>query len=60
MPLVLSRRKDESLIIGDHIEVKILAIREGGRVSIGISAPWDVRVVRQELLARDRDRRPDV
>lgn len=46
--LVLSRKKNESVIIGDHIEIKVVAI-EGDVVKIGIEAPRDVEVYRQEI-----------
>lgn len=46
--LILSRRKDESIIIDGNIEVKILEI-EDGKVRIGIEAPRDIDIFRQEL-----------
>ncbi len=47
--LVLSRKKGQSIIIREDIEVKILDIK-GGYVSVGITAPQDVNVFRLELL----------
>ena len=47
--LVLSRKKTESIMIGDHIEVKILAV-EGDQVKIGIVAPKSVKVHRSEVF----------
>lgn len=46
--LVLTRKVDESLIIGDTITVTILAV-EGDKVKLGIVAPRDVPILRQEL-----------
>lgn len=46
--LALSRRKGESLILDNNIEVTILEIR-GEQVKIGINAPKDVMVYRKEL-----------
>ncbi len=49
--LVLARKTDESIIIGDDIHVKIISI-EKGVVKLGIDAPADVSIIREEL-ARD-------
>lgn len=46
--LVLSRQRDETIIIGDGIEVTIVAIR-GDKVRLGITAPKDVSVHRKEV-----------
>ncbi len=51
--LVLSRKESQSIMIGDQIEVKIVAI-QGGRVQLGFSAPQDVRIRRAELGLRLR------
>ncbi len=47
--LVLSRKTNERICIGDGIEVEVLAI-QGGRVKLGISAPDHVRILRTEVL----------
>lgn len=46
--LVLSRKKNQTILIDGGIEVQILQTR-GGIVKVGISAPDDVRIVRGEL-----------
>lgn len=46
--LVLSRRTNESIIIDDKIEIKILKI-EGGAVKVGIIAPKEIKVYRKEI-----------
>jgi len=46
--LVLSRKEGESLIIGDNITLVISKV-VGNRVTIGIEAPKDVKVMRAEL-----------
>ncbi|HHH75917.1 MAG TPA: carbon storage regulator [Phycisphaerae bacterium] len=46
--LVLSRQRDESIIIGDNIEITIVDIR-GEKVRLGISAPPHVPVHRKEV-----------
>lgn len=46
--LVLTRKKDESIIIGGNIEVKVIGI-EDGKVQIGIKAPSTIDIFRKEL-----------
>jgi carbon storage regulator len=46
--LVLSRKIGEKLVIGDNITVVVSKIA-GNRVTLGIEAPGDVRIVRGEL-----------
>jgi carbon storage regulator len=46
--LVLSRQRDESIIIGDNIVVTIVDVR-GEKVKLGIEAPQDVSVHRREV-----------
>ena len=46
--LVLSRQKDESIVIGDNIVIKIVDVK-GGKVKVGVQAPKDVTVHRQEI-----------
>ena len=46
--LVLSRQRDESIIIGDDIVITIVDIR-GEKVRLGIDAPNDISVHRQEI-----------
>jgi carbon storage regulator len=46
--LVLSRQKDESIIIGDDVEVVIVDVR-GDKVRLGITAPKNISVHRREV-----------
>ncbi|OGJ55837.1 carbon storage regulator [Candidatus Peribacteria bacterium RIFCSPHIGHO2_02_FULL_52_16] len=46
--LVLSRHRDESIMIGDDIVVTIVDIR-GDKVRLGVNAPQDIPVHRQEV-----------
>ena len=46
--LVLSRKKDEKIIIGDNITVMVIEIR-GDKVRLGIEAPKEITVHRQEV-----------
>ncbi len=48
--LILSRKAEEEIRLGDNITVKVLSIHNG-QVKLGIDAPRDVRVVRGELYA---------
>lgn len=50
--LILVRKVQQGIWIGDDILIKILDV-ERDRVKLGIEAPSNVRVVRQELLDRD-------
>ena len=47
--LVLSRKVDESLVIGDDIVLTVLAV-EGDKVKIGVAAPREIRILRQEIF----------
>ena len=47
--LVLSRKINETLVIGENIRVTVLGI-EGEQVRIGIEAPREIRVLRQEIF----------
>lgn len=46
--LVLTRKSGEGIVIGDEIQVKVLAI-DGERVKLGIEAPRDLSVHREEV-----------
>ncbi len=50
--LVLRRKVGESIVLAGVINISVLAV-EGERVKIGISAPSDVTIVREELLHVD-------
>ena len=47
--LVLTRKKGETIMIGDQIEVKVISI-EGDQVKLGIVAPMSVKVHRSEVF----------
>ena len=47
--LILSRKENESINIGDNIELKVISI-EKGMVKLGIEAPNDISILRSELL----------
>ena len=49
--LVLARQQEETVIIGDDIQVKVVSIR-GGKVKLGFSAPRHLSVHRHEVYHR--------
>jgi carbon storage regulator len=52
--LILSRRPGESLTIGDKIVVTVVSIN-GNQIRLGIDAPRDVRVLRDEIYKAIRE-----
>lgn len=46
--LVLTRKKNESILIGEEIEIKILSI-DGDQIKLGVNAPYEVDIYRKEL-----------
>lgn len=49
--LILSRRLQETLVIGEDIEVTVLAVK-GNQVRLGVKAPQNVEVDREEIRIR--------
>lgn len=52
--LVITRKKGESLLIGDGIEIKIVKV-EDGNVRLAISAPKDITILRKEVFERVKE-----
>jgi carbon storage regulator len=52
--LVLTRRKNQSIVIGDDIIITVLDVK-GDQIRLGITAPRNVQVYREELLAALKD-----
>ncbi len=46
--LILSRKKNESIIINDNIEISVVEIK-GDQIKLGINAPRSVKIFRQEV-----------
>jgi carbon storage regulator len=60
--LVLSRQRDETIMIGDDIEITVVDIR-GDKVRLGINAPKSVQVHRKEVylaIKRENERSANV
>jgi carbon storage regulator len=56
--LVLSRRVGETLMIGDEVTITVLGVN-GNQVRIGINAPKDVPVHREEICQRIQDKKAE-
>jgi carbon storage regulator len=54
--LVITRKKGESIHIGNEIELTVLDVRNG-RARIGILCPREIAILRHELIGRERVKR---
>ena len=57
--LVLTRKSNQSIMIGDEIEISVLSIM-GEKVRIGIQAPRDIPVFRKEVYLEIQEERGEV
>ena len=55
--LILTRRVGETLMIGDEVTVTVLGVK-GNQVRVGVNAPRNVAVHREEIYDRIRDEDP--
>ncbi|OJT76416.1 carbon storage regulator [Clostridioides difficile] len=49
--LVISRKKDEAVLIGDNIEVKVVGV-DGNNIKLAISAPNNISILRKEIYEK--------
>jgi len=56
--LILTRRVGESLIIDDHIVINILSVK-GNQIRIGVKAPKEISVHREEIYNRIQSEKAD-
>lgn len=52
--LVLTRKKGETILIGNDVKLSILEV-DGDKISIGIDAPKQIRILREELVTQTID-----
>lgn len=56
--LVLTRKEGEKILIGDNITIVILSIN-GQKCRVGVDAPREIPVVREEVIKKSEHRQPD-
>ncbi len=56
--LVLSRQKGQEILVGDDIRIVVLSIR-GDKIRLGIEAPREVVIMREEIIGRDEPKQKD-
>ncbi len=56
--LVLTRKREQSIVIGDNVEIMVLGV-SGDKVRLGITAPREVEVFRKEVIDERGNKKPD-
>jgi len=51
--LILTRKKDETIVVRNDVRIKVLGV-SGNQVKIGIDAPREIRILRDELIEADK------
>ena len=57
--LKLTHNRDQAIVIGENINIRILSVK-GGQVRIGITAPKDISVHREEFYLKIKNRRKQI
>lgn len=52
--LVISRKTDETILLGDDIEIKVIIV-DNNTVKLGISAPKDISILRKEIYEKIKE-----
>ncbi|MBS5786976.1 MAG: carbon storage regulator CsrA [Clostridioides difficile] len=52
--LVISRKTEETILLGDDIEIKVISV-ENNTVKLGISAPKDISILRKEVYEKIKE-----
>jgi len=52
--LVISRKKDDTILLGDDIEITVISV-DNNTVKLGISAPKDVSILRKEIYEKVKE-----
>ncbi|WP_315168011.1 carbon storage regulator CsrA [Metaclostridioides mangenotii] len=52
--LVISRKKDDTILLGDDIEITVISV-DNNTVKLGISAPKDVSILRKEVYEKVKE-----
>jgi len=52
--LVISRKTDETILLGDDIEIKVISV-DNNTVKLGISAPKDISILRKEIYEKIKE-----
>lgn len=55
--LVLSRKTGQKIVIDDDIVIEVLEVSRNGQVRLGVTAPADVLILREELINGDGDKK---
>ena len=55
--LVLTRKASEKILIGDNVVIEVVKV-QGNRVWIGLDAPVSVKILREEIAIKEKEKQP--